>query len=73
MRNLRVACSYSSALAHQIATLDTEDLIKRTKREIEGRFEELRLMSAVGSFELRGGYVDQYVAHGNDANGRRSA
>ena len=59
-----VVWSCPSALAHQIAALDTEDLIKRTSREIEGRFGELTLMSAVGSFELRGGHVDQYVAPG---------
>ena len=59
-----VVWSCPNALAPQIAALDTEDLIKRTSQEMEGRFGELTLMSSVCSFELRGGQVSQYVAPG---------
>ena len=59
-----VVWSCPSALARQIAELDTEALISRTSQEMEERFGKLSAMSEVCSFELRGGHVDRYVAPG---------
>lgn len=59
-----VVWSCPDALAHQIAGLDAEDLIKKTKYEIEGRLGELSLLSRISSFELRGNHVEQYVVPG---------
>ncbi len=59
-----VVWSCPNALARQIAELDTEELMSRTSREMEERFGELSAMSEICAFELRGGYVDRYVAPG---------
>ena len=59
-----IVWSCPDALAHQIAELNTEELMSRTSEEMEGHFGKLSVLSEVCSFQLRGGYVDRYVAPG---------
>ena len=56
------SCPNSSK--HRLSSLSAEDLMKITSQEIAELFGELSLLSSVSSFELRGGYVNQYVVPG---------
>ena len=59
-----VVWSCPNSVAQQIDKQDVEYLVKLSGKEIENRLGELSPLSAVSSFELRGGYVNQYVAPG---------